>query len=250
MWPSTTKYFSPFFSYTVSPPCQVYGQMSSLPTYPGLRRAARVPLRRDRGEVEAEVVGGILRVGEHDRPVVGVDHPAVVGGHVLLEFGLVERAGLLAQCLRDLVVDDLHPADRVDPDHRRKVRHLHVGLRTHNHGDHRADLVVHQGEPAPVGRGAVGLERALRRLERGHCANSFGTSRLSAVTIPAKRLFAASRPSSNRGGLASGCDHSGCSVRAAAMARGTQVASQSAMIVLLWSANSRSSVSSSNIGMV
>src|SRR5215470_16927598 len=239
MWPSTTKYFSPFFSYTVSPPCQVYGQMSSLPTYPGLRRAARVPLRRDRGEVEAEVVGGVLRVGEHDRPVVGVDHPAVVGGHVFLELGL-----------GDLVVDDLHPADRVDPDHGRQVRHLHVGLGPHDHGDHGTYLVVHQGEAAHVGRGVVGLERALRRLELGHCANSFGTSRLSAVTIPVKRLLAASRPSSNRGGLASGCDQIGCSVRAAARARGTQVVSQSAMICLLWSANSRSSVSSSNMAVV
>src|SRR5215813_1641262 len=237
MWPSTTKYFSPFFSYTVSPPCQAVSRPAA-------------SLRRHRLEVEAEVVRGVLRVGEHDRPVVGVDHPAVVGGHVLLELGLVERAGLLAQRLGDLVVDDLHPADRVDPDHGRQVRHLHVGLRPHDHGDHRAYLVVHQGEAAPVGRGAVGLERALRRLERGHCANSFGTSRLSAVTIPVKRLLAASRPSSNRGGLASGCDHSGCIVRAAARARGTQVASQSAMIALLWSANSRSSVSSSNMAVV
>ena len=40
--------------------------------------------------------------------------------------------------------------------------------------------------------------------------------------MPLNRLLARSRPSSNRGGLASGCDHSGCSVRAAAMARGTQ----------------------------
>src|SRR5262249_20483308 len=131
-----------------------------------------------------------------------------------------------------------------------QVRHLHVGLRTHDHGDYRAHLVVHQGEAAPVGRGAVGLERALRRLERGHCPNSFGTSRLSAVTIPVKRLLAASRPSSNRGGLASGCDQIGCSVRAAVRARGTQVAGQAGMSVLLWSANSRSSVSSANMAMV
>src|SRR5512142_3023253 len=114
MWPSTTKYFSPFFSYTVSPPCQGVSV--------GRSAAGNSLLRRLGGEVKAEVVGGVLRVGEHDRPVVGVDHPAVVGGHVLLELGLVERAGLLAQRLGDLVVDDLHPADRVDPDHGRQVR--------------------------------------------------------------------------------------------------------------------------------
>src|SRR5260221_6522850 len=238
MWPSTTKYFSPFFSYTLSP--DVLAESRAPPT--SLRRCGR--------EVKAEIVRGVLRVGEHDRPVVGVDHPAVVGGHVLLELGVVERAGLLAQCLGDLVVDDLHGPDRVDPDHGRQVRHPHVGLRAHDQGDHGPDLVVHQREAASAGRGAVGLERALGGLERGHWANSFGASRLSAVTIPVKRLLAASRPSSKRGGLASDCDHSGWSVRAAAIARGTQVASHCCMIALLWSANSRSSVSSSNMALV
>src|SRR5262249_56593657 len=126
-------------------------------------------------------------------------------------------------------------------------RHPHVRLRPHDHGDHRSDLVVHEREAALVGRGAVGLERALRRLELGHCANSFGTSRLSADTIPLKRLLAASRPSSKRGGFASGCDHSGWSTRAALMARGTQGASQPLMIDLVWSANSRSSGSRSKM---
>ena len=68
--------------------------------------------------------------------------------------------------------------------------------------------------------------------------------------MPLKRLLARSRPSSNRGGLASGCDHSGCSVRAAEMARGTQADSHCCRIALLWSANSRSFVSSSNMAVV
>src|SRR6266699_6032073 len=109
MWPSTTKYFSPFFSYTMPPRDAESGASSPL------------RLSCDRRQVKAEIVRSFLRVGEHDRPVVGVDHPAVVRGHVLLELGLIEGAGLLAQRLGDLVVDDLHPADRVDPDHGRQV---------------------------------------------------------------------------------------------------------------------------------
>ena len=56
-------------------------------------------------------VGGVLGVGEHDRPVVLVDHPAVVGRHVLLELGGVEEARLLAERLGDLVVVEVHPVD-------------------------------------------------------------------------------------------------------------------------------------------
>src|SRR5690348_6757322 len=98
MWPSTTKYFSPFFSYTVSPPCQV----SSRP----VARSGAAPLRGGGGEVEAEVFRGVLRIGEHDRPVVLVDHPAVVRGHAFLELGGVEVAGLLTQGFGNVVVDD------------------------------------------------------------------------------------------------------------------------------------------------
>src|SRR5262249_23267692 len=114
----------------------------------------------------------------------------------------------------------------------------------------RADLVVHQCEPAPVGCGVVGLERALGGLEGGHCASSSGASRLMSVRIPEKRLLHASRPSSKRGGFASGWDQIGCRVRAADRARGTQVDSHCCMIARLWSANSRSLVSSSNMGLV
>jgi len=66
----------------------------------------------------------------------------------------------------------------------------------------------------------------------------------------AKRVLAASRPSSNRPGLASGCDHSGCRVRAAEMARGTQVDIHCMISSRFWSANSRSLVSRWNIGTV
>src|SRR4051812_48379977 len=72
MWLSTTKYFSPFFSYTTTP---LLGN----------------------GQVEPKVFGGVLGIGDQDRPVVGVDHAAVVRRHVLLELGLVEVARLLAQ---------------------------------------------------------------------------------------------------------------------------------------------------------
>ena len=77
-----------------------------------------------------------------------------------------------------------------------------------------------------------------------------GTSRCSSVRMPANRFLAASRLSSNRGGLTSVCDHSGCSLRAASMALGTHFASQPLMVALLWSANSRSVVSRPNIAVV
>src|SRR6202034_1956922 len=88
-----------------------------------------------RGEVEAEVLGGVLGVGEHDGPVVLVDHPAIVGGHVLLEVGRVEPALFLAGGLGELVVDKVHPSDRVAPYHRRQVSHLDVVLPGHDLGD-------------------------------------------------------------------------------------------------------------------
>src|SRR5256885_11732593 len=62
-------------------------------------------------QIKAEILGGILRVGEHDRPVVLVDHPPVVGGHVLLELRGVEVARLLAERIGDLVVHNVHPPD-------------------------------------------------------------------------------------------------------------------------------------------
>src|ERR1039458_1974996 len=61
----------------------------------------------------------VLGVGEHDRPVVQVDHAAVVRGHVLLELRGVVVTRLLAKRLGDVVVVEVHPAGCVDPDHRR-----------------------------------------------------------------------------------------------------------------------------------
>ena len=60
-------------------------------------------------QVEADELGRILRVREHDRPVVLMDHPAVVGRHVLLELRRVEPARLLAGGLGDVVIDEVHP---------------------------------------------------------------------------------------------------------------------------------------------
>src|SRR6185437_11145909 len=123
MWLSTTKYFSPSFSYTVPP-----------------RRAdngcwCRDRLGRYRSEVEVDVLGSILRVGEHDGPVIQVDHPA----------------------------------DGIDPDHGRQRGYRHVGLGTHDLRDDHADLIVHQREPAPVRGRIVRFEWAFRQFERGHC---------------------------------------------------------------------------------
>src|SRR6266704_1672210 len=105
MWLSTTKYFSPSFSYTV-PPCW---RIRPAPTW--LRRCGR--------QVKAQILRGILRVGEEQRPVVQVDHPAVVRRHVLLELGGVEEAGFLAESLGDLVVVDLHVPGAVHAHHGR-----------------------------------------------------------------------------------------------------------------------------------
>src|SRR6266550_8833426 len=113
MWLSTTKYFSPSFSYTTPPQRGRTGGAGGLP---GLGP-----------QVEPEVLGRVLRVGDHDGPVIQVDHAAVVGGHVLLELRRVEVAGLLAEGFGDLVVDHVHTPERVDPDHRRQRRHPYVG---------------------------------------------------------------------------------------------------------------------------
>src|SRR5208282_5101203 len=118
----------------------------------------------------------------------------------------------------------------------------------HHLGDDLAHLVVHQRETALVRRRVVGLERAVG--DGGLWASSSGMSRSRSVTMPLKRFLAASRLSSKRGGLASGCDHSGCRARTAARARGTQADIQRIISARLWSANSRSVVSRWNIGLV
>src|SRR3954470_19747780 len=209
-------------------------------TVGGKRLSAALDLRR---EHVADELGGLLEIPEHDRPVIHVDHLAVVGGHVLLELGGVVVALLLAERLGDLVVDEVHPANAVDPDHRRQVGDRHVLLAVHHLGHDHPDLVVHQGHTRLARRGVVGLVGALGGLVHGHCFSSFGVSSPRSATIPAKRLLARSRLSSNRGGLASGMLHIGCMVRAASRHCGTHSVSQPCMSALLWSANSRSTVS-------
>src|SRR5215469_18929374 len=113
MWPSTTKNFSPFCWYTVPPRRLILCRLDRV-------LLAWLALRGR--QVESEVLGSVLGVGDHDGAVVGVDHAAVVRGHVLFELGLVEVAGVLTQCLGDLVVDDVHAADGIHPDHRRQRR--------------------------------------------------------------------------------------------------------------------------------
>src|SRR4029453_12059478 len=241
MWVSTTKYFSPFFSYIcflLSSVCPA--RFDRLALGGGPRR-----------QIESEEVRRVFGIGEHDRPVVLVDHAAVVGRHVLLELVGVECA-LLAEGFVNLGVDDVHTIRRIDSDHRGEVHHGDVRLGLHHLCDNGPHLVVHQGESAPVRCGVVGLEWARDRCFQvgGHRVNSFGSPRPSWDSMPLNRDLALSRPPSKRGGLHSGWDHSGWSVRAAEMARGTQAWSHWSRRALLWSANSRSFVSSANMGMV
>src|SRR6476661_9647462 len=228
MWLSTTKYFSPSFSYM----CPPRGS-------PWMRGGGSRLLLEGR-QVEADVLRGVLGIGEHDRPVVLVDHPAVVRRHVLLELRGVVVALLLSQGLGDLVVVEVHPVDAVDADHRGQPGDGDALLGAHHLGDDGTHLVVHQGDAALVRGGVVGLERTLggrvRRLGRlvaTHWVSSFGMSRPRSARMPLNRLLARSRPSSNRGGLASGCDQIGCSSRAAVRHLGTQFESQPAMMSLL-----------------
>src|SRR6478735_7276682 len=228
MWLSTTKYFSPSFSYM----CPPRGS-------PWMRGGGSVLLLEGR-QVEADVLRGVLGIGEHDRPVVLVDHPAVVRRHVLLELRGVVVALLLTQGLGDLVVVEVHAVDSVDPDHRGQPGDRDALLGAHDLSHDRTHLVVHQGDAALVRGRVVGLERALgrrvrrlRRLVATHWVSSFGSFRLRSDRIPPKRLLARSRPSSNRGGLASGCDHNGDIARAATRHLGTQLESQPSMMSLL-----------------
>ena len=138
------KYFSPSFSYIA--------QASSTGC-----------------EVEADVLGRVLGVGEHQDAVVEHDHAPVVRRHdllevVLAEVGPAERVGDLLEVEVDLV-------DAVDADHRRQLADRDVLLVGHHLGDDVADLVVHQRHAGLVGRRAVGVEL-------GHARISFGVSRV------------------------------------------------------------------------
>src|SRR5690242_269015 len=142
---STTKYLRPFFSY--------------------------IPLLSlrllDRPQVEADVLGRVLGVGEQERPLVEVNHTPVVGAHDLLEVVLSEVGP--AEGVRDLLVVEVDLADAVDADHGRELGDRDPLLLAHHAGDHVADLVVHERHARLVRRGAVDGERA-------HAVASFGVS--------------------------------------------------------------------------
>src|ERR1043165_4764248 len=103
MCESTMKYFSPLCSYKAPPwdnrskrKTAISVRTRAAPGCLERRSRARSSPLRPGGQVEAEVVGRVFRVGEHDRLVVEVDHPAVVRRHVLLELGRVEVPRLIA----------------------------------------------------------------------------------------------------------------------------------------------------------
>src|SRR6478735_1604538 len=149
MWLSTTKYFSPSFSYM----CPPRGS-------PWMRGGGSVLLLEGR-QVEADVLRGVLGVREHDRAVVLVDHPAVVRRHVLLELRRVVVALLLPERLRDLVGDDgTHLV--VHQRHAALVRRRVVGLER------------------ALGRRV----RRCRRLVAAHWVSSFGMFRLRSERMP------------------------------------------------------------------
>src|SRR4051795_5091491 len=114
-------------------------------------------------EVEVDVLGRVLRVGEQQHAIVEHNHTPVVRAHDLLEVVVAEV--LPAERLRDLLVVEVDPVDAVDADHRRQLGDDDVLLALHHRSDHVADLVVHQRHARPVRRGAV-------RSELGHAATS------------------------------------------------------------------------------
>src|ERR671921_2002769 len=93
--PSTTKYCSPSFSYM------------GLPSPRWLL---------DRLQVEPEVLGGVLGVGEQQHPIVTDDHTPIVGAHDLLEVVVAEVVP--PERLGKLLVVEVHLPDPVDADHR------------------------------------------------------------------------------------------------------------------------------------
>src|SRR6266536_4463570 len=117
---STMKYFSPFFSYMTS---SLVFRLIGMSSGPGaaVPRTGAAWVVLVRGQVEADVLGGVLGTGEQDRLVVEVDHPAVVGGADLLEDRAVE---LRAERVGQLGVVEVEQADAVDADHRRVLGQL------------------------------------------------------------------------------------------------------------------------------
>src|SRR5215208_1582762 len=197
-------------------------------------------LLRDRFEVEVDVLGGVLGVGEHEHAIVEHDHAAVVRRHDLLEVVVAEV--LPAEGLGDLRVVEVELLAAVDADHRRQLLDRHALLAAHDVGDHVAHLVVHQRHARPVGRGAIDLER----IRCAHVHASLGVSRPMSDSRSSKRWVQRSRESSNRTAFSAGWDQTGCSLRAAATLTGVHSASHLAMTALLDSPCSSSRASMPN----
>ncbi len=87
-------------------------------------------------------------------------------------------------------------------------------------------------------------------FERGHWVSSFGSLQAELGEDAAEAALGTVQPVLESRRLGVGLRPQRLQLRAAAIARGTQVDSQPCMIALLWSANSRSLVSSSNIALV
>ena len=171
-----TKYFSPSCSY-----------MASL----------------DRLEVEADVLGGVLGVGEDQDAVVEHDHAPVVGRHDLLEVVVAEVAP--AERLGDLLVVEVDLADPV-------------------HADHRRQLASWSRSPCPPSpprrRGRPGCSSASRRscwttcgrrANSRHARSSLGVSRPRSPSRSVKRSRERSKESSKRTTFSESCDQIGCS---------------------------------------
>src|SRR3954453_24138331 len=97
--PSTTKYWRPSFSYM---------QLLLL----------------DRLEVEVDVLGCVLRVGEQQHAIVEHHHTPVVGAHDLLEVVVAEVVP--AERFRDLLVVEVDLVHAVNTDHGRQLRDGHI----------------------------------------------------------------------------------------------------------------------------
>src|SRR3954454_14074688 len=172
-------------------------------------------------EVEVDVLGCVLRVGEQQHAIVEHNHTPVVGAHDLLEVVVAEV--LPAQCLSDLLVVEVDLVDAVDADHRRQLGDDDVLLAPHHRGDDVADLVVHQGHARLVGGRAV-------RSELGHAATSVGASRPSAPVTSVKRPRERSKESSKRTTFSDSWYQMGCRWRAGSTARGVYSSSQPCIV--------------------
>src|SRR5436190_3139114 len=180
-------------------------------------------------EVESEIFGCALRIGEQHHPVVQGDHAPVVGRHDLLEGVLVE---LLANGLGQLIEVELDLVRGVDPNHRGKLPDAHIRLLTHHVGHGVADLVVHQRYAALIRGFAMERETVVFR----HRSSSFGVVRFSSPRMLRTRSLARLNACSNVTALFPCSDQSGSSACAAVRVTGTHRASQSPKTRWLWSA--------------